>query len=66
MKQQATVSVASAIGDWLSAESRSFTAMCGERITRAEVVMTGVGTAALILSVVLAVKLANWLAGGVA
>lgn len=60
------MSIASAIHGWLESESRSVTALCGERFTRAEVIMTGMGTTALILSVVLAVKLANWLAGGVA
>ena len=65
MKNQATVSVASAIGEWLSEESRSFTAICGEKFTRAEVILTCMGTAALILSVIMGVKLASWLAGGV-
>ena len=60
------MSIASAFQGWLESESRSVTALCGERFTRAEVIMTGMGTTALILSVVLAVKLANWLAGGVA
>ena len=65
MKNQVSMNAASAIGAWLSEESRTFTAICGEKFTRAEVILTCMGTAALILSVIMGVKLASWLAGGV-
>lgn len=66
MKKQATMSIAAAIQGWLCSESRSFTALCGERFSRAEVIMTGMGIAALTWAIVVGVWVANWLAGGAA
>ena len=60
------MSVTSAIQAWLSAESKSFTAMCGESFTHAEVIMTALGTAAIIYCAVIGVWIANWLVGGAA
>ena len=48
MKQQATMSASAAIREWLQAESKSFTAMCGESFTHQEVLLTAAGTLALL------------------
>lgn len=53
------------IGEWLGAESSMFTALCGERVTRREVVMTAVGLALLLAVIGLADAVATWVAGGV-
>jgi hypothetical protein len=66
MKKQVTMSAASAISEWLNAESKSFTAMCGESFTHAEVIMTAIGTVAILWMTGMAVYVANWLAGGAA
>ena len=63
MKKQLTMSAASAISEWLNAESASFTALCGEKFTHAEVIMTAVGTVAVLYVSALAVVVASWLAG---
>lgn len=63
MKKQVTMSAASAISEWLDAESKSFTAICGEKFTHAEVIMTAVGTVAVLYVSALAVVVASWLAG---
>ena len=52
------------IGEWLGAESSMFTAMCGERVTRREVVQTAVGLALLLAVIGLADAVATWVAGG--
>lgn len=52
------------IGEWLGAESSMFTAICGERVTRREVVQTAVGLALLLAVIGLADAVATWVAGG--
>lgn len=66
MKKQETMSAASAIQAWLSAESKSFTALCGERFTHGEVILTGIGTMAIIYLAIVGAWIASWLAGGAA
>ena len=63
MKKQLTMSASAAVKDWLDAESASFTAICGEKFTHAEVIMTAVGTVAVLYVSALAVVVASWLAG---
>ena len=60
------MSIAAAIGMWLSSESKSFTALCGESFTHAEVIITALGTMAIIYLAGVATWIANWLAGGAA
>ena len=64
MKKQETISIAAAVDDWLHAESKSFTALCGESFTHAEVIMTAIGPAAVLYVSAVAVVVASWLAGG--
>lgn len=51
MKKSGTMGIMSAIGEWLDAESVSFTALCGERFSHREVLMTMLGIAALIVAI---------------
>ena len=60
------MSAGAALRAWLSAESKSFTALCGESFTHAEVIITAIGTMAVIWMVIVGTWLANWLAGGAA
>lgn len=48
MKKQKTIDIASAMDLWLSEESASFTAMCGERVTHREVLQTLMGIMLLV------------------
>lgn len=66
MKQQATMSAGAALRAWLSAESKSFTALCGESFTHAEVIITALGTVGIFYLAIVATWVANWLAGGAA
>ena len=66
MEKQATMSAGAALRAWLSAESKSFTALCGESFTHAEVIITALGTMAIIYLAGVATWIANWLAGGAA
>ena len=54
MKNQATTTIADTIGMWLGAESKTFTALCGESFTRLEVIKAAAGTIALIAAIVVA------------
>ena len=63
MKKQVTMSAGAAIQEWLQAESKSFTALCGESFTHAEVILTAIGTAAVLYVSAVAVAVASWLAG---
>lgn len=58
MEKQETMSAGAALRAWLSAESKSFTALCGESFTRWEVIKAAAGT--------LSILMASILAGGVA
>lgn len=60
------MSIAAAIGMWLSSESKSFTALCGESFTHGEVIMTAIGTVAILYLAIIGTWIANWLAGGAA
>ena len=51
MKKQVPVNIAAAIDTWLSGASELFTAICGESFTRREVLMTGIGTLAMMAAV---------------
>lgn len=66
MEKQETMSIAAAITGWLDSESVSFTAICGDSFTHAEVIITAIGTMAVIWMVIVGTWLANWLAGGAA
>ena len=61
-----TMSWSEAIGEWLDMESKSFTALCGESFTHAEVIVTGFLSLCLVPTVCLCVYIASWLAGGAA
>ena len=56
------MSAGAAIQEWLQAESKSFTALCGESFTHAEVILTAIGTAAVLYVSAVAVAVASWLA----
>lgn len=62
------MSITAAMGLWLDAESESFTAMCGESITRREVIQTAAGIILLATSICCAVHISDfitsWLVGG--
>ena len=60
------MSIAAAITGWLDSESKSFTALCGESFTHAEVIITAIGTMAILYLAIIGTWIANWLAGGVA
>ena len=62
--KQTSISLGSALCAWWHGESQSFTAMCGERVTRREVVQTAVGLALLLAVIGLADAVATWVAGG--
>ena len=68
MKPTRQMSITAAMGLWLDAESESFTAMCGESITRREVIQTAAGIILLATAICCAVHIsdfiASWLAGG--
>ena len=59
-----TMTTMSAISEWLSMESVSFTALCGEPVTHREVIITGAACTLFIPAVCALVYVASWLAGG--
>ena len=61
-----TMSIAEAIQEWLGEESKSFTALAGERFTHSEVLAAMGFCLALLPCVCLVVYVASWLAGGAA
>ena len=50
--------------EWLGGECRLFTALCGERVTRGEVLLTAAGVCLLLLAVGSVETVATWVAGG--
>ena len=58
--KQTSISLGSALSAWWHGESQSFTALCGERVTHGEVLLTCGG----ILLFVSILQIAGWLAGG--
>ena len=51
---------------WLGMESKSFTALCGEKVTHSEVLAVMIGCMSLIPLACLIELAATWLAGGAA
>lgn len=54
------------IKEWLSMESVSFTALCGEKVSHREVIVTMLVCCGLIPAVCAIVYVASWLVGGAA